>query len=207
MDIRLMDIALLNPAVYDPRIQLNPGDPEFERLKNSIETFGNVEPIVWNEATGNVVGGHQRLSVLKELGQTETYVSVIRCSEEDEKLLNVALNKIKGDWDYDKLSEILKMFDPDEIKLSGFAPNELAILCSDINAAFEAAIDDFEEDEELPDNEDIEIKPLSEDISTNYLVILTFDKVVIALDWLRKHGFERFYHKNTHSTNIQIEEI
>ena len=106
MEIRREKISELNPAAYDPRIQLKPGDPEFERLKESINTFGNVEPIVWNKRTKNVVGGHQRLAVLKALGVTETEVSVVDLSMEEEKLLNVALNKIKGDWDYDKLPEL-----------------------------------------------------------------------------------------------------
>ena len=153
MQIKRMKLDKLRPAAYNPRIALKPGDPEFEKLKNSIETFGNVEPIVWNKRTGNVVGGHQRLSVLKELGETETDVSVVDLSDADEKLLNVALNKIKGDWDYDRLSELLKQFEPGDVKLSGFSAQEVAILCADANAAASAVIEDvapvedYEEDE------------------------------------------------------------
>ena len=206
MKIKRMKIAELNPAAYDPRIQLKPGDPEFERLKESILTFGNVEPIVWNKHTGNVVGGHQRLAVLKELGETETEVSVVDCPLKEEKLLNVTLNKVKGDWDYDKLSELLKMFDPEEVKLSGFSPQELAVLCADVNAAFDAALEEFEEDEELASEGNTDgIKPIEEE-TVSYVVALTFDTVSQAVDWLTEHGWGEQYRKGTHSTVVRVEQ-
>ena len=71
MEIQTLPIADLHPAKYNPRKDLRPGDPEYEKLKRSISTFGNVEPIVWNRRTGNVVGGHQRLKVLTELGELD----------------------------------------------------------------------------------------------------------------------------------------
>lgn len=51
----------INAAAYHPRVDLQPGDVEYKKLHRSIEEFGHVEPIVWNERTGHVVGGHQRL--------------------------------------------------------------------------------------------------------------------------------------------------
>ena len=68
MEIKRMSLDKLNPAKYNPRKELKPGDPEFEKLKRSIQEFGLVEPIILNKRTGNVVGGHQRLSVLKAFG-------------------------------------------------------------------------------------------------------------------------------------------
>ena len=53
--------ADLIPADYNPRKDLKPGDPEYDKLKRSMEQFGYVEPVIWNKATGRVVGGHQRL--------------------------------------------------------------------------------------------------------------------------------------------------
>lgn len=150
MKIKRMKVSDLNTAEYNPRLQLTPDMPEFERLKQSITEFGNVEPIVFNLRTGNVVGGNQRLAVLKEMGIIETDVSVIDMPIEQEKLLNVALNKVKGDWDYDKLPELLKEFDIEEVKLSGFSSQELAILCADINAAIESV--------EEYDNPDFELE-------------------------------------------------
>ena len=92
----------LIPATYNPRKDLKPGDPEYEKLKRSLDEFGYVEPIIWNKRTGNVVGGHQRLKVLKADGIKEVDCVVIDFDEEKEKALNVALNKISGDWDNKK---------------------------------------------------------------------------------------------------------
>ena len=71
MNIQKISVEKLNPAAYNPRKDLKPGDKEYEKLKRSIEEFGYVEPVIWNQKTGNVVGGHQRLKVLLDLGQTE----------------------------------------------------------------------------------------------------------------------------------------
>lgn len=72
--VREIEIGKLNAAPYNPRVELEPGMPEWEKLRISIETFGSVEPIVWNERTGNVVGGHQRLKVLKHLGHKTAFL-------------------------------------------------------------------------------------------------------------------------------------
>ena len=95
----------LNPAEYNPRKRLKPGDEEYEKLKRSVETFTYVDPIIVN-ADGTVIGGHQRLFVLRDLGYTEADVSVVDLSKNDEKALNIALNKIAGEWDEVKLAEI-----------------------------------------------------------------------------------------------------
>ena len=68
MQVSKIPISQLNPATYNPRKDLKPGDPEYNKLKRSIQEFGYVEPIVWNKRTGNIVGGHQRYKVLTALG-------------------------------------------------------------------------------------------------------------------------------------------
>lgn len=129
MDIQKIDISKINPAVYNPRVDLRPGDPEYEKLKQSINTFGYVEPLVWNKQTGNLVGGHQRLKILIEQGATEVEVSVVDLPLEKEKALNLALNKIRGDWDEEKLGVLLdelnKMQDLD-VTLTGFDTSEIS---------------------------------------------------------------------------------
>jgi ParB-like chromosome segregation protein Spo0J len=96
--------ADLIPADYNPRKDLKPGDVEYEKLKRSIEQFGYVEPVIWNKTTGFVVGGHQRLKVLLDMGITEVECVVVEMDAEKEKALNIALNKISGEWDKDKLA-------------------------------------------------------------------------------------------------------
>ena len=128
MEIIKMKPGELNPAAYNPRKTLAPGDVEYEQIKQSILAFGMVEPIVWNRQTGNVVGGHQRLTVLRDLGHETVEVSVIDVSEAQEKALNIALNKISGDWDDGKLTALLDELaaDADEmlVSLTGFTQEE-----------------------------------------------------------------------------------
>lgn len=128
MEIRRVPAHLLNPAAYNPRKDLQPGDPEYEKLGRSIERFGYVEPIVWNERTGNVVGGHQRLKWMLAEGEREFDVSVVNLSPSEEKALNIALNKISGDWDEERLAALLQELAEDNTideALTGFDPDEI----------------------------------------------------------------------------------
>ena len=111
MNIQKIRAELLNPAAYNPRRDLKPGDKEYEKLKRSIEEFGYVEPVIWNQKTGNVVGGHQRLKVMLDLGQTEIDCVVVDLDLQREKALNLALNKIQGEWDENKLAELMAELD------------------------------------------------------------------------------------------------
>src|SRR5262245_6547350 len=108
MHIARVSIRKINPAPYNPRVDLQPGDPEYEKLRRSMETFGCVEPLVWNKRTGHLVGGHQRFKILVEQGHTHLDVSVVTLPLAQEKALNVALNKIAGAWDEQKLADLLE---------------------------------------------------------------------------------------------------
>ncbi len=108
MRIERLPVGRLNPAPYNPRVDLQPGDREFEKLRRSIGEFGLVEPLVWNERSGHLVGGHQRLKVLLAQGVAEVEVSVVDLSPEREKALNLALNKVQGAWDPLRLADLLE---------------------------------------------------------------------------------------------------
>lgn len=107
MELEHIEIREINPAPYNPRKDLSPEDSEYKKIQRSIDKFGLVEPLVWNTRSGNLVGGHQRLKVLIARGDTEVYVSVVDLSPDQEKALNIALNQIRGDWDDEKLAELL----------------------------------------------------------------------------------------------------
>lgn len=92
MNIRRMQLADLKPASYNPRKDLQPGDPAYIKIKQSLETFGMVEPVIWNEKTGHVVSGHQRIKALCDIGETETDVVVI-----NETLAAAIMEKIRGE--------------------------------------------------------------------------------------------------------------
>jgi DNA modification methylase len=128
MQIKTMKLVDLIPAEYNPRKVLRPGDKEYEKLRRSIEEFGCVDPLIWNVRTKRIVGGNQRLAVMLDLGWTESEVSIVDLPEEREKVLNLALNKICGEWDMDRLRELLIELEASEIDvtLTGFDTEELA---------------------------------------------------------------------------------
>ncbi len=108
LEVRRVRVSKINPAAHNPRKDLQPGDPEYEALRRSLEEFGFVEPLVWNRRTGHLVGGHQRFKILVAGGSREVDVSVVDLPLHREKALNVALNKTGGEWDLPKLGELLK---------------------------------------------------------------------------------------------------
>ena len=132
MEIRTIPTEKMNPAKYNPRRPLKPGNPAYEKLRKSIEEFGYVEPIIWNEQTGNIVGGHQRFSILVADGMTEIECSVVNMDPIKEKELNLALNRISGQWDNDSLSDLLQEIQNfGDTKLTGFDDNEVRKLVAD----------------------------------------------------------------------------
>lgn len=150
MQIKKKKLTDLIPADYNPRKDLQPGDAEYEKLKRSVETFGYVEPIIWNEQTGQIVGGHQRLKVMQDLNYKEIDCVIISIDEDQEKALNVALNKISGSWDEDKLMSLMTDLEGSDfdVSLTGFDVDELDELFKDsITDGIED--DDFDVEEEL----------------------------------------------------------
>ena len=133
MTIETLKVERLLPADYNPRKDLKPGDAEYEKLKRSIEQFGYVEPVIWNKTTGRVVGGHQRLKVLLDMGINEVECVVVEMDEEKEKALNIALNKISGEWDKDKLALLISDLQGTDfdVSLTGFEPAEIDALFKD----------------------------------------------------------------------------
>ena len=101
MEWKTLSVDALRPAAYNPRKKLKPGDKEYEKIKNSIQEFGYVEPIIVNYDM-TVIGGHQRLTVLKDLGYTEVQCVMVHIEDENKvKALNIALNKITGVHGYE----------------------------------------------------------------------------------------------------------
>lgn len=131
MKIQTLKLSQLNPAKYNPRKELKQGDPEFEKLKRSIESFGYVELIVVNEATEfTVISGHQRLSVLKALGYESVECVVVSLDATREKALNIAMNKISGVWDTQKLENLLSDLKAEDfdVTLTGFDTSEIGLM-------------------------------------------------------------------------------
>lgn len=151
LTIKKMKIADLNPAKYNPRKELKPGDKEFEKLKNSIEHFGYVELIVVNTANHNtVISGHQRLNVLKYLNVDEIECVTVEMNETEEKALNIAMNKVSGEWNEQLLADLIVDLQSVDfnVDLTGFEAPELEQLFSKVyNKKIKE--DDFDVDGEL----------------------------------------------------------
>ena len=127
-------IAQLKFSDYNPR-SMNAHD--FEALKRSLREFGWVEPVVVNTFPGRenvIVGGHQRVRAAQALGTPAVPVVFIHVPPAQEKLLNLALNRISGQWDEERLSELIRLISEEtdgDIFLSGFTDQELSALLSE----------------------------------------------------------------------------
>lgn len=159
---RVVSVDLLNPADYNPRT-ITKG--ALDGLKSSIRQFGELQPIVWNESTGHVVGGHQRLEALKAMGHKEVEVKVVNFTDAQEKAANLSLNNpaIQGSWDLDKLEELASeidfgMFDGallDDLLVGFTSP---AVTASGASASNFDALDELAEN----DGEDLDEELLDE---------------------------------------------
>ena len=133
MNIQTLPLDRLTPAGYNPRVDLQPGSEDYDRLRRSIEEFGLVEPIIWNERSDTVISGHQRLKVLHELQYIEAECVVVDLDADREKALNLAMNKIGGGWDDPKLAALLESFSADfDPTLSGFDLSEISALLDSV---------------------------------------------------------------------------
>lgn len=148
-ELKVLPISVLKPAEYNPRKKLKPGDKEYKKIKDSIEEFGFADPLVVNSDM-TIIGGHQRLNVAIDLGYTEVPCAVVDVDKTREKALNIALNKITGEWDEQMLADLLtdlKEADYD-LDYTGFDAPEVDALFSNIYDK-KVKEDDFDVDKEL----------------------------------------------------------
>lgn len=150
MQWKTLSVDALRPAEYNPRKKLKAGDKEYEKIKNSIQEFGYVEPIIVNYDM-TVIGGHQRLTVLKDLGYTEVQCVEVHIEDENKvKALNIALNKITGAWNEQLLADLIvdlqaANFNTD---FTGFEAPEIEQLFSKVHNK-DIKEDDFDVEAEL----------------------------------------------------------
>ena len=136
MNLQRIAVDKLMPAKYNPRKDLKPGDPAYEKIKRSLREFGYVDPVIWNEVTGNIVGGHQRYKVLVAEGATEIDCVVVHIENpQEEKALNIALNKAVGEWEPVALADLLSdlLQSGYDLGATGFDPAEVDDLFSQVH--------------------------------------------------------------------------
>jgi DNA modification methylase len=119
-------IGWFKPAKYNPRKDLKPGDRQYEELKKSITKFGHCQVVVVNK-NGTVIGGHQTLKVLRDIGREKAKCIILDLDEKDEKTLNIGLNRIEGEWDKDLIADLLVELDAADVDLDllGFDESEI----------------------------------------------------------------------------------
>ena len=153
MQFERRKLADLHPAEYNPRKKLTPEDPEYIQIRNSLNEFGYADPIVIN-ADGTIIKGHQRRTVMMDLGYVEAEVIVLDIQDKaKEKALNIALNKITGKWDNAILKDLLVELDLEgyDFTVTGFQRPDLEDLIQQLDIPPEATDDDFDPDEAAKD--------------------------------------------------------
>lgn len=137
MHLITMKFSDLTPAPYNPRLSLSRDDPRYRKLRRSLQRFGLVEPLIWNQRTGHLVAGHLRLQILRELHHHDAPVSVIDLPLDQEKALNIILNNryAQGDWDVPQLTcllDELASLPESMLSATGFDPAHLSMLQSEL---------------------------------------------------------------------------
>ena len=149
-ELKVLPISVLKPAEYNPRKKLKKGDKEYKKIMDSIEEFGFADPLVVN-ADMTIIGGHQRLTVAMDMGYTEVPCAVVDIDKTREKALNIALNKITGQWDDNLLAELLEDIANSgdfDIGKTGFDPPEIGELFNKLHDK-NVKEDNFDIDSEL----------------------------------------------------------
>ena len=170
MDFEQINITDIVPAPYNPRTI---SSRDKEKLRNSLEEFGLVDPIVINLKNNQIIGGHQRYDAildqylldgdfdkklnlirLGDIGWVFTETELTISDENAEKALNIALNKISGEWDFEKLEEVFNDLQVDDydVDLTGFDNEELM----DLNINFPDKLSETLTETETTEDEYIE---------------------------------------------------
>ncbi len=143
-------ISDIHESEYNPRVALDRFSKEYKAIQNSIKDYGFVEPIVVNEVTMACVGGHQRLAVMRDMGEEQIDCVMVNIENpQKEKALCIALNKIKGDWDNEKLDELLQDDKLREFEL-GFESIDVSL---DDELGGDTNFDDNEDEDETGDDD------------------------------------------------------
>tara|TARA_Y100000310_G_scaffold213286_1_gene214188 strand:- start:935 stop:1432 length:498 start_codon:yes stop_codon:yes gene_type:complete len=144
--IEYINIAELNKYEGNPR-KIEPS--EMLKLRRSLKDFGFVDPVIARKSDNLVIGGHQRIDAAKQEGITEIPVVYRELSDDKAALLNIALNKISGEWDYSKLGDLFQELDTgmEDLEMSGFDTQEIEDLLNGLDEVEFKEYDESVEDE------------------------------------------------------------
>lgn len=196
MKTQVFRLDEISPAEYNPRQDLKPGDKQYEAIRHSIEAYGFVEPLVVNVRDGKniLVGGHQRYKILTAAGEQETEAVVVDLDAQQERALNLAMNKIDGDWDNGKLKDLLAEIGEEEAVQIGFSHEEFADLLRETEEAeSENAAQTSSDGPEgtASDNTTDNGNDAQNGAEKPFEVYLSFPTQEAAQAWLDAHGIEK----------------
>lgn len=207
LEIEKIKIDDIIPAEYNPRLI---SDEEMTKLRNSLKEFGLVDPIVVNLKNNHIIGGHQRYDILlgefKEDESKFNELNLIRLgdigwvftdtdlkveSEEHEKALNLRLNNLSGDWDYDKLTSIFEDLQLSglDVTLTGFDDSEIEVMLDDFE--YNEIFDEVEAGIEEPDEELEVIQDNQKDHNIVYISFIDMEKANKFLEIIDHNTFFR----------------
>ena len=143
----------LVPNPKNPRMDLRPGMPMYDKLRKSIENFGYIDPIIWNRRTGMIVSGHQRFQVMKDIAEEKgepfdtVDVMEVDMPENKQDSFMVAVNKITGIWGNEKLAQLFRELSEEDLQYTGYESFEIDELLSE-----KIDLTEYEDDDTLIDN-------------------------------------------------------
>lgn len=140
----------ISPAPYNPRVDLTPDDPEYKQIKDSIINHSMMQPIIFNEKTGNAVGGNQRLKILRDMGVEEAICAVVNLPLAIEMEANIALNRLGNMWDQPKLRDLMLQLKESgyDTSKTAFSDYEVDKLTQDMDATVSSFFEDDTEESE-----------------------------------------------------------
>lgn len=183
LQIKKINIENLIPADYNPR---KISEHDYNKLQNSINEFGIVDPIIVNLKDNTIIGGHQRFDVLYydnkitdlyllplgDIGWVFTDTDLKLKDKNHEKALNLALNRIHGEWDLDKLDNVLGELE--EINLDSLTGFDMKL--EEVSYDFVPISYDDEEDEDNTDDELTDDELIINDESDEIMDVLDNDE-------------------------------
>ena len=143
---RKIRLDTIKPAPYNPRVDLTPDDPEYQKIKASILNHSMMQPIVYNEKTGNAVGGNQRLKILTDMGIEEATCAVINVPLSIEMEVNIALNRLGNMLDQNKLRDAMLQLTESSYDTEKTAFDEAEI--EKLTQGFDVTVSSFFENED-----------------------------------------------------------
>lgn len=200
-EVRTISRSQIKNAAYNPRYI---DEKAKKRLGAAIKENGLVSALTWNQRTGNLVGGHQRLSQLDALEKNGDYdltVCVVDVDERQEAKLNVQLNNpsMQGEWDIEKLFEMTETFDLSMDDM-GFSAADAAYLFD----GDEKFVDLFETPEATTEKEKLTqikagrkeaAKKYDQDQRTDFMVMVVFKDSDERAEFMRRihvPGYEQY---------------